>query len=243
MELFAFSSGTLALDGFEVPVPFFLIKHADGNVVIDGGNPLTVARDPHAHWGSLADQFEVHMREDQHCAAQLESLGVDSGSIRYIVQTHLHMDHTGALGHFPAATVVVHARELGTAQAAKSAAWGYVRADYDRPELDWRPVDGDTDLFGDGSIRLLETPGHAAGHMSVLVTLPETGPLLLTADASDTRRQWDGRDPVRALYDKDQAARSLAKLQALAQELEPVIVFGHDPRNWAGVKHAPDSYT
>jgi glyoxylase-like metal-dependent hydrolase (beta-lactamase superfamily II) len=242
IELYAFDSGTLGLNGFLVPVPFFLIHHPDGDVIVDGGNPLEVARDAHAHWGALASQFEVHMREDQHCAAQLSHLGVAPASIRHIVQTHLHIDHTGALGHFPDADVVVHARELEAAMAAEAAEWGYVRADYDRPELRWRQAEGDLDLYGDGVIQLLETPGHSAGHMSVLVSLPQTGPILLTADASDNRRQWDGRDHVRALFSREHAARSMARLRSIATETGAMIVFGHDPKNWAQLEHAPASY-
>ena len=102
--------------------------------IVDGGNPLAVARDPHAHWGGLADIFEVHMTEEQHCASQLARLGVDAGSVTHVVQTHLHIDHTGALGHFPDAAVVVHERELEAARAADSPeASGYVRADYRPP--------------------------------------------------------------------------------------------------------------
>ena len=138
------------------------------------------------------------MSEDQHCAAQLRQLGVGPQSLSYIVQTHLHIDHTGALGHFPSATVVVHARELEAARAAESLlAGGYVRDDFDRPELAWLLVDGELDLFADGAIHLIETPGHSAGHMSVLVQLNEAGAVLLTADAVDSRAQWEGRADVR----------------------------------------------
>jgi N-acyl homoserine lactone hydrolase len=242
-ELYLFDSGTLALGGVEVPVPFFLVRHPDGNVVVDGGNPLAVARDPHAHWGELADVFEVHMSEEQHCAAQLARLGVRAEDVSYLIQTHLHIDHTGALGHFPNATVVVHSRELEAARAADSPMTsGYVRADYDRPELRWKTVDGETDLFGDGAIRLLETPGHSAGHVSLLLRLEETGPVLLTADASDNRDQWDGRAHPRALSDRGEAARSLERLRQLAEETGALIVFGHDAENWAGLKRAPQSY-
>ena len=138
-ELYLFDSGTLALAGVEVPVPFFLVRHPDGVVVIDGGNPLAVAQDPHAHWGGLADVFEVHMTEAQHCAAQLRELGVEAGDVTHIVQTHLHIDHTGALGHFPDAAVVVDARELEAARAAEDPMRsGYVRADYEQPGLRWQ---------------------------------------------------------------------------------------------------------
>lgn len=242
-ELHLFDSGTLALNGVEVPVPFYLLRHPSGTVLVDGGNPLAVARDPHGHWGALADVFEVHMTEAQHCAGQLAELGVASGDVTHVVQTHLHIDHTGALGHFPEAVVVVHARELEAARAAADPARsGYVRADYDRPELRWAPFQGDLDLFGDGVLRLLETPGHAAGHVSLLIQLPDTGPVLLTADACDNRAQWEGRNHVRALYSREDAARSLHRLHGLAQSTRAMLVFGHDPENWSGVARAPKAY-
>jgi glyoxylase-like metal-dependent hydrolase (beta-lactamase superfamily II) len=242
-ELRLFDSGTLALAGVEVPVPFYLLRHPEGTVLVDGGNPLAVARDPHGHWGALADVFEVHMAESQHCAAQLARLGVGPSEVTHVVQTHLHIDHTGALGHFPDAAVVVHARELEAARAAEDpTTTGYVRADYDRPELRWQTFAGDLDLFGDGSLRLLETPGHAAGHVSLLIELPQTGPVLLTADACDNRAQWEGREHVRALHSRADAARSLQRLHALADETQALIGFGHDPENWAGLRHAPATY-
>jgi glyoxylase-like metal-dependent hydrolase (beta-lactamase superfamily II) len=243
-QLQLLDSGTLALSGVEVPVPFYLIRHVAGTVVVDGGNPLAVARDPHAHWGGLADVFEVHMTEAQHCAAQLAEMGVSPDQVTHIVQTHLHIDHTGALGHFPAADVVVHARELEAARAAADpTSSGYVRADYEQPGLRWQTFEGDLDLFGDGSVRLLETPGHAAGHVSLLLRLQDAGPVLLTADACDNRDQWEGRAHVRALSSRSDAAASLQRLHALVEETQPILVFGHDPENWAALRHAPATYT
>jgi glyoxylase-like metal-dependent hydrolase (beta-lactamase superfamily II) len=191
----------------------------------------------------LADQFEVRMSEEDHCVAQLRRIGVAAGSVRYVVQTHLHIDHTGALGHFPSATFVVHGCELHAARAAESPiASGYVRADYDRPEVRWQLAEGELDLFGDGTIRLIETPGHSAGHMSLLLQLDETGPVLLTADAVDNRAQWDGRERPRALFSREDASRSLELLRRLAHQTNPLIVLGHDPDDWSRLKHAPDSY-
>ena len=243
LELYLFDSGTLAFGGVEVPVPFFLLRHPLGLILVDGGNPLAVVGDPHAHWGGLADVFEVHMSAAQHCETQLRRLGIDPGDVSHVVQTHLHMDHTGALGHFPKAVVVAHAREREAALAADDPMQsGYIRADYDRPELQWQTVDGDSDLFGDGLIRLIETPGHAAGHMSLLVELADTGPVLITADAADNRAQWEGRANVRAFHSRDDAARSLRRLHELADETDALVVFGHDPKNWAQLEHAPEPY-
>ena len=239
LELYLFDSGTLALGDVEVPVPFFLLRSPRGLVVVDGGNPLAVSRDPHAHWGALADVFEVHMSEEQHCEAQLRRLGVAPGDVLRIVQTHLHIDHTGALGHFPNAVVVVHAREreaaLTTDDPMKS---GYIRGDYDRPELHWQTVNSDTDLFGDGLIRLIETPGHAAGHMSLLIDLADTASVS-SADASDNLAQWEGRAHVRAFHSRNAAARSLRRLHKLADETGAMIVFGHDTRTGASSTTPP----
>jgi glyoxylase-like metal-dependent hydrolase (beta-lactamase superfamily II) len=241
--LYLFDSGTLGLDGVEVPVPFFLIRHAQGDVLVDGGNPLAVARDSHAHWGALADVFEVHMTEEEHCVAQLRRLGVGPDSVGHVVQTHLHIDHTGALGHFPNATIIVHARELAAARASEDPlASGYVRKDYERPELRWRPAEGELDLFGDGTVRLLETPGHSAGHMSLLLELEETGPVLLTADAIDNRAQWEGREHPRALFSREQASRSLERLRELARQTDALLLLGHDADDWSRLKHAPECY-
>jgi N-acyl homoserine lactone hydrolase len=241
--LYLFSSGTLEVGGVEVPVPFYLIRHPEGDIVVDGGNPLAVARDARAHWGALADQFSVHMSEEQHCIAQLRQLGIAPESVRHVVQTHLHIDHTGALGHFPDATVIVNARELDAARTVEPPhVHGYVREDFESARLDWQTVEGELDLFGDATIRLLQTPGHSAGHMSLLLDLEETGPVLLTADAADNLSQWDGRRPLRALCSRDDAKRSLARLRDLDRETGAVVVFGHDPDNWSQLRHAPHCY-
>jgi len=243
LELYLFSSGTLEAGGVEVPVPFFLLRHPAGDVVVDGGNPLAVARDPRAHWGALADVFRVSMSEAQHCVAQLRGLGIEPDSVRYIVQTHLHIDHTGALGHFPGARVVVHTRELEAGRSAdEPQARGYVPADLEHDGLDWRCVESDLDLFGDGTIQLLQTPGHSAGHMSVLVELPDTGPVLLTADAADNRAQWERQLPLRVLYSREDAEHSLERLRTLAHETQALVILGHDSENWSQLRHAPDAY-
>jgi N-acyl homoserine lactone hydrolase len=244
VSLHLLSSGTLEFGGVEVPVPFFLIRHPDGDVVVDGGNPLAVARDARAHWGALAEQFRAHMSEDQHCVAQLAGLGIAPESVALLVQTHLHIDHTGALGHCPGATIVVHSRELAAARAAgPPQASGYVHADYEQPGLRWREIDGELDLFGDGTVRLLETPGHSAGHVSLLLELQETGPVLLTADACDNAEQWDGSRPPRAHSSMDDALRSRERLRELAHDTGALLIFGHDAEQFSGLRHAPANYS
>lgn len=237
LSLHLFTSGMLTNRGVTVPVPFFLIRHPDGDVVVDGGNPLPVARDPHAYWGPLADVFEVTMTEDDHCVAQLARESVDAADVRYVIQTHLHIDHTGALGHFPNATVLVHERELDAARDPSSQ--GYLAADLEH-DVRWETLGEENDVFGDGSVRTLFTPGHSAGHTSLLVTLPATGAVLLTGDASDTRRQFDGLDHPRVLHSREEAAESLERLRALATETGALVVPGHDGAAWADLERRYD---
>ena len=91
---------------FDIPVPWFLIKHPAGNIVIDGGNAIEAAIDKRAHWGAVVDAYDPVMEVSENCADQCRSVGVDPGSVRYVLQSHLHLDHTGAIGHFPNAQII-----------------------------------------------------------------------------------------------------------------------------------------
>ena len=206
-------------------MPFYLIRHPQGDVIVDGGNPLAVARDARAHWGRLADLFEVHMTGEQHCVAQLRQRASRRSRLRTSCRRTCTSTTRARSGTSPT-QIIVHAAELDSA-----------RGEQPRPRL--RPrrlrtaralaaVQGELDLFGDGSVRLLQTPGHSAGHVSLLLQLEHTGPVLLTADAVDNRAQWEGGQPPRALHTRP-GRRSRERLRELARELDPLLVFGHDP--------------
>ena len=91
-------------EDYAIPVPFFLITHPNGHTIIDGGNAVEVATDPRGYWGDICDVYWPEMREEEGCVAQLKRLGIAPEDIRYVVQSHLHLDHTGAVGRFPNAT-------------------------------------------------------------------------------------------------------------------------------------------
>src|SRR5918997_7143622 len=85
----------------EIPVPFFLITHPRGNVLFDGGNALEVARDARGHWDAVVDAYDPVMEEEDFVVNQLERMDVDPTSVRYVIQSHLHPDHSGDIGQFP----------------------------------------------------------------------------------------------------------------------------------------------
>ena len=236
-------------DPYEVPVPFFLIQHPKGNVLYDGGNALEVAQDARKHWGAVVDAYEPVMTEDDFVVNQLERLDIDPASVRYVMQSHLHLDHSGAVGRFPNAQYIVQRRELEYAFTPDwFAAAAYIRPDFDRDEpVPWLYLDGPHDdgydLFGDGTIRTLFTPGHAPGHTSLVVDLPDTGPMMLTADACYTRDHYDNKALPGLIYSAADVAESVRRIHRYVDAAGATVVTGHDPDEWPSFTQAPEYYT
>lgn len=231
----------------EIPIPWFLLLHPRGHVVIDGGLAVEGLADPRGYWGDAIDAYCPIMTEDDGCQAQVSQLGLDAEDVRFVVLSHLHSDHTGAIGRFPRATHIVQRQEYEYAFAPDwFSAGAYVRKDFDRPALKWQFLEGDAtddyDLFGDGVLRMIFTPGHSVGHQSCLVTLPKSGPFLLTVDAAYTLDHWHERALPGFMTSAVDAVRSVKKLRAIAIETGAIIVPGHDAKEWAELKHAPAYY-
>jgi N-acyl homoserine lactone hydrolase len=98
------------------------------------------------------------------------------------------------------------------------------------------------DLFGDGTVRIIFTPGHSVGHQSFLITLPRSGPILLAIDAAYTMDHWEERSLPSFATSTLEAVRSVKKLRQIARQIEALVVTGHDSAAWPGFKHAPASY-
>lgn len=258
IELHMFQTGTLRTktkyikmnqgeEDFEIPVPWFLIKHPQGNVVIDGGNAVEAAIDKRAHWGAVVAAYDPVMAVSENCVDQLKLVDVSPHDIRFVVQSHLHLDHTGALGHFPKAQTIVQRAEYDYAfKPHWFSAAAYIRADFDRPGLNWKFLGGEFtdnyDLFGDGTIRMIFTPGHSPGHQSFLVKLPNTGPVLLTIDAAYTVDHWENKALPGLVVSSAQAADSVAKLRKIAADTGAMVVTGHDPGTWPAFRKAPHDF-
>lgn len=227
-----------------IPGPVFLIEHSGaGAVLIDTGVHPRAPADPRATMGPTASlMYEFRTGPDGDLLAQLHDRGVSPQDVSTVVMTHLHTDHASAICEFPAATFVVDRREWDAANARGAVMNGYERKHFAHP-FDWRTVefaqhvpvsgfDASFDLFGDGTVTLLRTPGHTPGHMSVLVRAG-AHEVLLTADAAYTQRTInDGTLPGIA-RNYDQFRASLARIQAFAAERpDAVVIVGHDREQW-----------
>lgn len=258
IQLYMFQTGVLRTkvkyikmnqgdESYDIPVPWFLIKHPKGIVVIDGGNAIEAALDKRGHWGSVVDAYDPLMDASENCVDQARSVGVEPNDVRYVLQSHLHLDHSGALGHFPRATYIVQRLEYDYAYNPDWFAKGaYIRADFDRPGIDWKFLGGqytdNYDLFGDGAIRMIFTPGHSPGHQSFLVRLPNTGPVLLTIDAAYTIDHWNEKALPGLVCSSVDAAQSVKKLHKIAEDTGAMVVTGHDPEGWKAFNKAPQAF-
>ena len=215
-----------------IPIRAFVITHPEGNVLVDSGLPLEAIEDP-AHWEWLTFATWEADRS-QHVLAQVEAAGIAPESIRYVVQSHLHFDHIGGIGHFPHAEFVVHQREWDYAHNPQEWVSGpfYPLADIDRPNVTWTFLqtteeDREHDLYGDGRIRLIFSPGHSIGQMSVVSQLDHRL-VMLTGDAADTGAHYR-RESLPPYLDLPAVAKSLDNLHRIEQaEGIDLVVFAHD---------------
>ncbi|MEA2384945.1 MAG: N-acyl homoserine lactone hydrolase [Solirubrobacteraceae bacterium] len=233
-----------------VPIPAYLVEHPSaGAILIDTGLPKAVADEGSRALGFAAGLvYSIEMEPDWAVVEQLPARGVDPMDVRVIVMTHLHYDHAGAIAAFPQATFVVDAAEW---RAARSGGFtkGYSHKLIDHP-FDWREIAFDdprvesfatfgrtVDLFGDGSIRLLSTPGHSKGQMSVLLRLESGRELLLTSDAAYARRTIDEELVPVFVDDVHRYLRSLREIRRYVEQTpDAEVICGHDPDRWPEVQ-------
>jgi glyoxylase-like metal-dependent hydrolase (beta-lactamase superfamily II) len=220
-----------------VPVPSYLVEHAKGKVVFDSGLHVETRSDPGGRLGYKAKLFKVELPPGEDLAARLGAIGIDTREIRFLVNSHLHFDHVGGNALLPNATLVVQRLEWDAGHDERLAqANGYDPRDYDLGH-DVLAIDGEHDLFGDGSIVCLPTHGHTPGHQSLMVRLP-TGAVVLTADACYLKRTLDDLHLPRVVHDRETMLASLRRLRAM-REAGVRIFYGHDPEFWATVPQAP----
>ena len=117
---------------------------------------------------------------------------------------------------------------------------------FDKLNINWKFLnDKNTDffdLYGDGSIKIIFTPGHSPGHQSILIKLPKSGNILLTIDAAYTVDHWENKCLPGLVTSSSQAAESVKKLRKIAKENNALVVTGHDPDAWTTFKKAPMFY-
>jgi N-acyl homoserine lactone hydrolase len=133
--------------------------------------------------GMVVANGAITYRRAKTLAAQLAEIGVKPGDITYVAVSHTHGDHVGNIALFPTSTVLIQSAEYDWAMSQPT------RPAF-APSQSITKLSGDHDVFGDGSVTILSTPGHTPGHQSLLVRLPKTGALVLSGDAVHFQDNW-----------------------------------------------------
>ncbi|MCK1684071.1 N-acyl homoserine lactonase family protein [Bradyrhizobium sp. 147] len=210
----------------------YLIKHAKGWFLWDTGIADSVAAMPNGL--APADPKAVTWRRPKTLAAQLEQLGLKPDDVKAMAVSHTHPDHTGNVELFPQSMLYVQKAEYD---------WpGPNNAPRFKPSHPVEQLAGDKDVFGDGSVTILSTPGHTPGHQSLLVKLPKTGAVILSGDAVHFKDNWDNRRVPSMNVNKDQSAASMQKIADTLAREKAQLWINHDKAQRDSQKLAPEFY-
>ena len=210
----------------------YLIQTGDGkNILIDSGLPA----DYTPPQGTPEAAFKKNVLE------HLAELGLSPKDIDLLICTHFDVDHAGYHDAFPQAECIVQRSHYELARGGHPR-YAAARTHWDHPALHYRLVEGDIDLLP--GLRLLETSGHAPGHQSVLVDLPQTGKVLLAIDAVVMQRLFTPERTAWPLDDNEEQLRASTRklLDLVEREQVALVVFGHDGEQWQTLKTAPACY-
>jgi glyoxylase-like metal-dependent hydrolase (beta-lactamase superfamily II) len=220
-------------------VPCYLIRHPKGDLMWDTGLPDLLAFVP----GGIKDG-PVKVTLKRRVRTQLADLGLGPADIDFLSVSHSHADHIGNGNMFAkTSTWIVDAEERAYAFRSEARAnqrefSGY--ADLERARTVLIEGDGDHDVFGDGSVTIVQAPGHTPGHAVLLVRLPQSGPVLLTGDLWHLAESREAQRVPRFNTDRAQTLASYEKIERLARETGARVVRQHVPEDFAALPRFPE---
>ena len=212
-------SDTYSYGGLKIQFVFscYLIKHGDQYLLWDTGHSMTAP--------NVAPKVSV--------VDQLAQLGVKPEQIQYVGISHYHADHTGQVASFPQSMLLIGKGDWDAITTPKPAAG--VNAP---PFAHWisgggkvEPLPTDKDVFGDGTVLILNTPGHTPGHHSLLVKLKEKGNVLITGDLVHFHENYDGNGVPWFNASRADTLASIDRFKKLAANFKATVIIQHDARD------------
>lgn len=226
------------------PFPGFLFELSDGTrILVDNGPNRRNIDEPMYEYGD--SEFAQHLKPMLSHADdpknRLDELDLTVDDIDILVLTHTHFDHAGNTADFANTRILIHkdAHAFGRERWDQGIPGGIPEIALDGSKLEYELFEGDLEL-ADG-LTLLETPGHAPGHMSLLVELSESGAFLLAIDAIYSRFNQQ-HDNYQVAFDSELARESGHRCVRIAEEKNAQLVYGHDPVQWTSLLKSPAAY-
>jgi glyoxylase-like metal-dependent hydrolase (beta-lactamase superfamily II) len=210
----------------------YLMHHTQGWLLWDTGVTDAIAAMPNGD--APSDPRAIHWYRPKTLAAELNAVGVKPSDIKYLAISHTHPDHVGNVEMFPQAMLLVQKAEYEWPNPL-----GVGRF---KPEHPVKKLEGDHDVFGDGIVTILSTPGHTPGHQSLLVKLQETGAIVLSGDAVHFKSNWDNRRVPSINTDKESTATSMERIAGVMAKEKAQLWINHDKAQRDTLKMAPAFY-
>lgn len=214
-----------------IPIVCYLVQTDDGrNILIDTGLPDVFTPPP-----GLNPEMGAHVVE------QLASIGVQPADVDTLICTHFDTDHSGRHSAFPNAELIIQRDQYALGQTSPRFAQN--RAEWNRPDARLRLIESDLELLP--GLQILRTDGHTLGHQSVMVCLPENGPILLAIDAVPNQGLFTPDRPATPADEDPVAVQASAQklLDVVSREGITLTVFGHDGDQWQQLKKLPEYYS
>ena len=225
-----------------IPVSMWVIDHPKGVVVFDTGNNVAIsdgADNCKKYWAAgNCDFLKPSQTRADVIDAQLKTLGYDPAKVKVVVSSHSHLDHIGNIEMFPNAIHVIQKKELYQAWfpekfQGRTSPGSFVMADIDNArEFNYVELEGDYDLFGDGSIMILSTPGHTLGHQSMKVKTGSGQTIIISQDAIWMQENVDGY-PAGLNYSVLDYTKSLNRLKNMRDLEGATLFYAHDQDQYA----------
>jgi N-acyl homoserine lactone hydrolase len=212
-------SDTYAYGDLKVQFVFscYIIKHGDDYLLWDTGHSMTAP--------NVAPKVSI--------VDQLAKIDIKPEQIKYVGISHYHADHTGQIASFPQATLLIGAREWEAITSPKPAEGVNFKPfeSWIKGDSKVETVPTDKDVFGDGSVIVLRTPGHTPGHSSLLVKLAQMGPVILSGDAVHFHENYDSDGVPWFNYDRAQTVASIERIKKILANLKGTLIIQHDARD------------
>jgi N-acyl homoserine lactone hydrolase len=222
----------------------WLIKHGSEWLLWDAGVPEAALNDPRG-WSTLPKLIVYHL--DKTLTDQLAEIGLKPRDIARVAISHTHGDHIGNVGLFPNSTILMQQAEYSWINSPDgpndnvNQLMALARKLLGAPK-NLQLIDGDTDVFGDGSVTLVSTPGHTPGHQSLLVHLKNSGFIILSGDVVHLQENFE-KNRVPSLNTNN--AESIASMQKIRQMIamyKATLFINHDKKQTDKLKLLPAFY-
>lgn len=215
----------------------YLIRHAKGWMLWDSGNPDRLAALPKG-LTNPAGTITAFMKKP--LVESLAELGVAPAQIQHFALSHFHGDHSGNANLFAAATLYMQSAEHDLVFGRDAQKAGVLAANFDKLRgAKTVKLNGDHDVFGDGSVTIKAAPGHTVGHQVLVVRLPRSGPVMLSGDMVHLGYSWANRIVPSFNFDIAQSGRTIDAMKDYARRTGTRLWINHDKEQHAGIPKAP----